>query len=311
MRRALPILVAGVAVLLGARTILATDAMSVHLEHERVRLRSHFDSVLAELAVADVSHLRPDQRAARATLVGWLADYRDTGQFPLNDLGTDDATPIFRDSRGVLCAMAYLIDRSGRGDIVNGVARSRNTAYIAELSGDDRLVAWLDSTGLSEAEAARIQPSYGPPPPDRDVVLVERSYAVGSMLTGGASLVTVTANLLKPSRVGATAGLAIGAITLWREWHEADHYRSTSINGYNIASVGYEKDSRVRAFTISSGAGAVLAAVWAWTRGHEEGAAVHSRNPIDRISISRGRDPSTGSPLLRFGLQLDAPRLGK
>ncbi|HEX7336720.1 MAG TPA: nuclear transport factor 2 family protein, partial [Gemmatimonadales bacterium] len=74
----------------------------------------------------------------------------------------DRAMPFFRDSDGVPCAMAYLIDRSGRADLVDRVALTRNNAFIAELADDPDLRAWLDSAGLSVAEAARIQPGYAP-----------------------------------------------------------------------------------------------------------------------------------------------------
>lgn len=56
--------------------------------------------------------------------------------------------PFFRDSRGVLCAMAYLIDRSGRGDLVDRVTSTRNNAFIPELAGDPELRTWLDSGRL-------------------------------------------------------------------------------------------------------------------------------------------------------------------
>ena len=72
--------------------------------------------------------------------------------------------PFFRDDRGVLCAMAYLIDRSGRRDLVDRVAATRNNAFIAELADDSALRAWLDSVGFSVTEAARVQPSYPPAP---------------------------------------------------------------------------------------------------------------------------------------------------
>ena len=127
---------------------------------EVARLRAHFDSVNGELRHATALQFTPSQRRVRATLVGWLRDYREAGTFPRNDRFTSQAMPFFRDSRGVLCAMAYLIERSGRRDIVDRVAMTRNNAFIAELANDPELRAWLDSAGLSVAEAARIQPTY-------------------------------------------------------------------------------------------------------------------------------------------------------
>ena len=68
--------------------------------------------------------------------------------------------PFFRDGQGALCAMAYLIERSGRRDLVDRVALTRNNAFIAELANDPELRVWLDSVGLTVTEAARIQPTY-------------------------------------------------------------------------------------------------------------------------------------------------------
>ncbi|HET6837494.1 MAG TPA: nuclear transport factor 2 family protein [Gemmatimonadales bacterium] len=129
---------------------------------EVARLRAHFDAVDTELRQAEALHLIPSQRRVRATLIGWLREYRDAGEFPQNDRFPERAMPFFRDSRGALCAMAYLIQRSGRRDLVDRVAATRNNAFIAELADDAALLSWLDSAGLSVAEAARIQPAYRP-----------------------------------------------------------------------------------------------------------------------------------------------------
>ena len=148
--------VAGWCVLLGALVLVSTDPT----HSEQVRLRTHFDSVLIELRARDVSSLTADQRDSRDGLIEWLAEYRVAGRFPLNDRYANEPTPIFRDARGATCAMAYLIERSGRADIVDRIAETRNLAYIGELTDDAALVAWLDRSGLSVAEAARIQPAY-------------------------------------------------------------------------------------------------------------------------------------------------------
>jgi hypothetical protein len=129
---------------------------------EVARLRAHFDSVDVELRDAKPFRFTASQRSARATLIGWLREYRDAGNFPRNDRFPDRAMPFFRDSHGALCAMAYLIQRSGRRDLVDRVALTRNNAFIAELADDPDLRVWLDSVGLSVAEAARIQPTYRP-----------------------------------------------------------------------------------------------------------------------------------------------------
>jgi hypothetical protein len=146
----------------GARAVPATGPEPLARRLEVARLRAHFDSVDAELRHANALQFTPSQRRARARLIGWLQEYRDAGRFPRNDRFPEMAMPFFRDGHGALCAMAYRIERSGRRDLVDRVALTRNNAFIAELVNDPELRVWLDSVGLSGTEAARIQPTYGP-----------------------------------------------------------------------------------------------------------------------------------------------------
>lgn len=154
-------MVAGVTALpRGALAVPLTDFEPVARRLEVARLRAHFDSVDAELRHAKALQFTPSQRRVRATLIGWLQEYRDAGKFPRNDRLPELAMPFFRDGHGALCAMAYLIERSGRRDLVDRIALARNNAFIAELANDAELRVWLDSVGLSVTEAARIQPTY-------------------------------------------------------------------------------------------------------------------------------------------------------
>ncbi|HJQ53579.1 MAG TPA: hypothetical protein VJ825_07020 [Gemmatimonadaceae bacterium] len=215
-----------VVVLAGSAIALSVTAASAHhnapetprarfLEAEAVRLRGHFDSVDRELRNADISRLSASQRANRARLVSWLREYRDVGVFPENDRFADRMVPFFRDSHGTLCAMAYLIDRSGRGDIVDKVANTRNNAYISELADDPTLIAWLDEWGLTVAEAARIQPTYGPPPVISDHrERVDRPYAILSMGLGSVSMGTAALNLFAPSEASRAIGMLAATATI-------------------------------------------------------------------------------------------------
>ena len=111
--------------------------------------------------------------------------------------------------------MAYLVDRSGRTDIVDQIAKTRNNAFIRELTDDRALVAWLDGSGLSVDEAARIQPTYGPYPiVIADQKRVSANYALLSMGLGGSSLGSLGFNLFTPSRTSGGVGLAAGVATI-------------------------------------------------------------------------------------------------
>jgi hypothetical protein len=177
--------------------------------------------------------------------MGWLREYREAGSFPRNDRFPERAMPFFRDGRGVLCAMAYLIDRSGRRDLVDRVASTRNNAFIPELAGDPELRTWLDSVGLSVAEAARIQPFYGPPPGEPAEQGVSASYALTSILVSGSSLATLGLNAIAPSRatgwagiIAGTAGLVAGAVKLDEAGATDDVARANVIAGSGALMFG-------------------------------------------------------------------------
>jgi hypothetical protein len=213
-------LVFAIAILLSGAAWMEMRAITpreAHVRAEIDRLRTHFDIVDTELRARDASALTPDRRARRDRLIEWLRDYRHEGEFPVNAGHADVAVPIFRDADARLCAMAYLIGRSGRGDIVERIASERNTAYVRELTDDPELVAWLDDHGLTAAEAGRIQPFYGPipeePHEEPDNERVSAHYALASMALSGASLVTSHANITDASQLAGMLGLVAGAST--------------------------------------------------------------------------------------------------
>src|SRR5262245_11721912 len=127
---------------------------------EATRLRAHFAQVERELLARDVSVLTPKQREARAELILRLREYAAAGNFPRNEFHPRERVPYFRDAHGNLCAMAFLIAVSGRGDIVDHIARTRNYAYVVDLADEPGLAGWLEDNGITLQEAARIQPSY-------------------------------------------------------------------------------------------------------------------------------------------------------
>lgn len=197
-----------------ARHNLPDNERVRRLGAEVVRLRAHFDSVDRELRGADITRLSASQKAMRAQMISWLRDYRNAGRFPENDRFANRMVPFFRDSHGTLCAMAYLIERSGRGDVVDRIARTRNNAYIHQLVDDPAVVAWLAASGLSVDEAARIQPTYGGPIIVEHNERVDRPYAILSMGLGGVSMGATALNIFAPSRVSGAVGLLSGAATI-------------------------------------------------------------------------------------------------
>jgi hypothetical protein len=189
-------------------------------EHLKPRIRAHFDSVLVELGSRDLTALSQGQRERRATLIERLRRYRDRGVFPHNYDFPGEAVPYFVDRRtGTLCAVAHLLESTGRRDIVNRVAAANNNVWVAQLAGDAQFEHWLSDHGLTLAEAARIQVPY------ENVRPVVQDAAAHSMLPAavGAGAAGVIALNLMSNRdghgrlrnwMGLTAGLvnvALGA----------------------------------------------------------------------------------------------------
>jgi hypothetical protein len=157
----LPALTARAALLVS--TLAAPTApVAAHARATEVaRIRAHFDSVLTELPTHDIRALSPSQVARRQRLMVTLRDYRDAGQFPHNYDFPDQPTPYFVDRvTGVRCAVAHLIESTGRADIVARIAAADNNVWVASLASDTAVTGWLTSHGLTLDEAARIQIPY-------------------------------------------------------------------------------------------------------------------------------------------------------
>lgn len=197
------------------RASRATDEeSSTSRQMEVRRIRTHFDSALVELYARDAAALSSSQRAERNALLATLRAYRDRGVFPHNYDFPGEAVPYFVDrGTGTLCAVAYLLESTGRRDIVDRVARADNNVRVAQLAGDSAFNNWLDNHGLTLAEAARIQVPYvvDDPPASRSA--------------NGRSM---------PAALPLTAGLSVGAAT-WNAFLNADGH-SRIANAIGVGS---------------------------------------------------------------------------
>ena len=197
-------------------TPIDADVVTESAEGEFARVRAHFDTVLAELGSRDLTGLSESQRSKRALLVTTLMAYRDRGAFPKNYDFPDRFVPYFVDRKtGVHCAVAHLLAATGRADIVDRVRRANNNVRVADLAGDTAFVSWLDASGLTLDEAARIQPSYGGA---RDVDdQRDQSYRNASVVALSLSTFATVWNLTNQSGdrpVVSKIGIVIGAATV-------------------------------------------------------------------------------------------------
>ena len=156
---------------------------------EKRRIQGHLRDVERALREKGTERLSAAQRERRATALNWLREYRERGEFPHNHTHAGGRVPVFVDEHGTPCAVAYLLQESGRESLVREIASVDNNVYAWELADDARFSEWLDEMGLTLEEAARIQPNYadGCFCPRDEASRAWRSvapFAVGSVLAG-------------------------------------------------------------------------------------------------------------------------------
>jgi len=130
---------------------------------ERARIQAHLRRVERELRAKSTANLEPELRAARARNLVRLREYRARGDFPRN-LEVDVRVPFLRDPFGTPCAVAYLVAESEGTAFLDALAARANRVYVDDVT-DGPLLDWIDASGLTQEECARIQPSYDPFPP--------------------------------------------------------------------------------------------------------------------------------------------------
>ena len=222
MRVSLVLAAAMAGVMLAGRTGGEVEATSVHQHavghrEEVRRIQAHFDSVLSELHTRDVSELTANQRSERAKVIGVLAVYRDRGVFPHNRDFAGQAMPYFIDRpTGTLCAVAHLLESTGRRDIVDAVAAMDNNVWVNDLAGNREFERWLDQNGLTLAEAARIQVPYVGdgivPEPQVSALYASRTSSAVVGATAAVSLWNAFANRNGQQGIASLAGIAAGAV---------------------------------------------------------------------------------------------------
>jgi hypothetical protein len=105
---------------------------------------------------------------ARQRAIARIRDYRTAATFPRNHRIFGHA-PTFIDDQGRPCAVAYLMQRSGYGELARTIARTDNHVYIERIE-EPRAIEWIRFSGLTKAECAFIQPRY-PKRPYRGLIL--------------------------------------------------------------------------------------------------------------------------------------------
>lgn len=128
---------------------------------ERARIQRHLAHVEATLREQAAADLTPTQQTARAQALAALRDYWQKGRFPRNRDFVDRRVPYFIDDEGTACAVGHLMIASGAADLAREIATYENNDFVADIDHPG-VAAWLVDNGISAAEAAWIQPAYGP-----------------------------------------------------------------------------------------------------------------------------------------------------
>lgn len=205
---------------------------------ETRRIQGHLLDVEGALRRKATDALSAAQRERRNTALNWLREYRERGEFPHNHTHADGRVPVFVDEHGTPCAVAYLLQRSGRGDLVKEIAGADNNVYAWELAADARFSEWLDETGLTLGEAARIQPQYGPGLCCEFRAEASRTWRYVAPLSAGSALVT---HLVKPEGWARPAiGVLNAALTVAHAgfaWHALNEWNDGGTDGADLSAL--------------------------------------------------------------------------
>lgn len=144
---------------------------------EVTRIQTHLAFVEDLLRGAGTAGLAPAQRAARLAALEHLAEYREAGSFPTNEVLPGRRLPVFIDAHGAICAVGYLVERSAGRDAAEAIAAVHRYDYVEDMTLP-LVDEWAVANGFTRRELAMIQPAYdfpgppieppvvpGPPPP--------------------------------------------------------------------------------------------------------------------------------------------------
>ena len=144
------------------------------------RIQLHLAYVERKLLSADITHLGPFQRTARADVIQKLRAYRLAGIFPQHHLRNVPwkRRPYFIDQYGVHCAVGHLMAVTGYSDLAERINAEHAYDYIADIHTPG-VAEWAERHGLTLDECAMIQPAY-------ECLTAPISHETTSLLIAGA-----------------------------------------------------------------------------------------------------------------------------
>ena len=127
--------------------------------NEQQLVQFHLSETEKLLRKRNVNNLSPLLRENRSKNLDVLHEYLLAGVFPVNS-NHINRQPYFIDDYNTYCAVGYLMKESGADDVARDIQRTQNYNYLADIY-HDKLMNWVQQSGLSFNELALIQPAYG------------------------------------------------------------------------------------------------------------------------------------------------------
>ena len=189
---------------------LGPDVWEDHLSALEVKqqLQEHFAQVIERLESTNTTSLKraltraeanaiqpwtqSQRRAALISLatnrqrqIARLRYYMNRGLFPQNEGQSTSAVPIFVDQHQTHCAVGFLMHSDGNDSGVASIVRANNLVRVNDVRRGS-MIDWIRSSGLTQEEAALIQPGYPVP----EVTNFNQLSAPGATLQGNGFVVS-------------------------------------------------------------------------------------------------------------------------
>lgn len=178
---------------------------------DALRIQTHLAYAEQQLRQRTPGALPAALRQRRAHLLNLLHAYWQAGVFPQNAAPDGRRHPCFIDGSGRICAVGYLVEQTAGRAAAERINRRFQYSNLLDMR-DDALGRWVAQSGLSLADCALIQPSYGPVyTPVATGNNIPNGYGTASAVLGG---LNVSAVALNASDAGHQAGRWLPWLTM-------------------------------------------------------------------------------------------------
>jgi hypothetical protein len=186
--------------------------------HRPTANTSDFERIQTHLAYAEQllrqhtpAGLPTSQLQRRAHLLDLLHTYWQAGVFPRNEAPDGQRHPCFIDRAGRICAVGYLVEQTAGRAAAERINQKFQYSELLAMH-DPALSLWVGGSGLSLAECALIQPTYGPIyVPVASGNSIPTGYGTASAVLGGLNLSAIALN---SSEAGHQAGRWLPLLTM-------------------------------------------------------------------------------------------------